>query len=156
MVDQLRWPSRRQLTDYQPRWEVSPHYSEKVSTLGLVILHRADPTEVLSIIASPTLSSDVRHRASGLLRNLHGAYTRDKASRTSATISPLSQAEADALEADIESGKVDDRVEERAVRTDGVLRVHRIYMDRRREFEVRVGTEGKMTLWDGKEAKMWT
>jgi len=51
---------------------------------------------------------------------------------------------------------VDERIENTAVRTGSVLRVHRIYMDRRREFDVRVGKEGKLELWDAKEGKMWT
>ncbi|KAL7419786.1 hypothetical protein Q5752_005702 [Cryptotrichosporon argae] len=130
---------------------------------GLTALQR----EVLSIIASPTLSSDVRHRAAGLLRQLQGAYTSDKASRRaksdrdpqaipagaapSASLAPLSEAEARALEAEIQSGKAEHVVENRAVRTGEVLRVHGIYMDRRRQFEVRVGDGGQLELWeDGK------
>lgn len=36
-------------------------------------------TTVVSIISSPTLSSDVRHKATDLLHNLHNAYSQDKA-----------------------------------------------------------------------------
>lgn len=32
----------------------------------------------MSIVASPTLSSDVRHKATGLLRQLYDAYSNDK------------------------------------------------------------------------------
>lgn len=60
------------------------------------------------------------------------------------------------LDAAIESGELDDKVENKPVRTGTISRVHRIYMDRRREFEIRVGKEGVMELWDAKEAKMWT
>lgn len=38
---------------------------------------------VLSIIASPTLSSDVRHKATGLLRQMHKAYSDDKQAKKS-------------------------------------------------------------------------
>jgi hypothetical protein len=38
-----------------------------------------------SIIASPTLSSDVRHKATGLLRQLYTAYSTDKESAKSTT-----------------------------------------------------------------------
>jgi len=107
------------------------------------------------------LSSDVRHRATGLLRSLHSAYSSDKAARTpnpasaSASVSSISEDEAKALDAKIESGELDDKVENTPVRTGEILRVHRIYMDKRREFEIRVGKEGKLELWDAIEGKMW-
>ena len=41
----------------------------------------------MSIVASPTLSSDVRHKATGLLRQMYGAYSEDKASSASASAS---------------------------------------------------------------------
>ena len=113
---------------------------------------------MISIIASPTLSSDVRHRATSLLRSLHSAYANDKAARIapSASIAPIPDDEAKALEADIESGKLDDRVEHTPVQTGQILRVHRIFMDRRREFEVRVGSDSRLELWDAKEGKIWS
>lgn len=114
---------------------------------GLTALQR----EVLSIVASPTLSSDVRHRASGLLRQLHQAYSSDKAKHgadPSAQLVPLDEAQAAKLEKEVEMGEVDDRVESRAIRTGEVLRVHGIYMKKRREFEVRVGEGGRLELWD--------
>jgi hypothetical protein len=46
-------------------------------------------------------------------------------------------------------------VEDKPVKTGEVLRVHRIFMDRRREFEIRVGEWGRMELWDAKEGKLW-
>lgn len=143
----------------------------------------------MSIIASPTLSSDVRHRAVGLLRSLHEAYSKDKASRSSAfaagaattaassssssapnpssssssntgltglaeeKLEPLPLDPASAQ--DLEPGRADSRVEDKPVKTGEVLRVHKIFMDRRREFEIRVGEWGRMELWDAKEGKLW-
>lgn len=121
---------------------------------------------VVSIIASPTLSSDVRHKSASLLRSLHKSYTGDKAARQeassannpdagqpSATLTPISDDEAEKLERDVESGEVDDRVENTAVRTGEVLRVHGIYMKQHREFEIRVGEEGKLALYDVDQKK---
>ncbi|RSH94447.1 hypothetical protein EHS25_004250 [Saitozyma podzolica] len=153
---------------------------------GLSALQR----EVMSIIASPTLSSDVRHRAVGLLRSLHEAYSKDKASRSSAfaagagaagatTSAPSSSSSEPnpssssasntgraeekleplpldpASAQDLEPGRADSRVEDKPVKTGEVLRVHKIFMDRRREFEIRVGEWGRMELWDAKEGKLW-
>jgi hypothetical protein len=152
----------------------------------------------MSIIASPTLSSDVRHRAVGLLRSLHEAYSKDKASRSSAfaagagaagaaaaattgatTSAPSSSSSEPnpssssasntgraeekleplpldpASAQDLEPGRADSRVEDKPVKTGEVLRVHKIFMDRRREFEIRVGEWGRMELWDAKEGKLW-
>jgi len=156
---QLRSRYLKPSTDYQLRWEVLPPFSEKVCAGPLVLRSLADTAPVLSIIASPTLSSDVRHRAMTLLRSVHSAYTTDRAARTvstsSSTASATPEVGAKSLDAEIESGELDDKVENAPVRTGEILRVHRIYMDRRREFEVRVGKEGKMELWDAKEGKMW-
>jgi len=132
---------------------------------GLTALQR----EVLSIIASPSLSSDVRHRATALLRQLHSAYSNDKSSRVkqsstanplpqpdpSAALAPLSDDEAQRMEKELEDGKLDDKVENTPVATGAVLRVHGIYMDRRREFEIRTGAGGKLELWDAHEKKLW-
>ena len=71
----------------------------------------------------------------------------------SASLSPLSDAEARELEQAIEDGQVDDRVENTPIGTDEVLRVHGIYMGERREFEVKAGPEGKLELWDKKTGK---
>ncbi|WVR04026.1 hypothetical protein IAU60_001025 [Kwoniella sp. DSM 27419] len=121
---------------------------------GLSALQR----EVASIIASPTLSSDVRHRAANLLRSMHKAYKDDKsrssAAATGATLTPLTEEEAAKLDEAIESGKVDELVEHRAVRSDEVLRVHGVYMSKRREFAVRIGDQGKLELWDVLEKKV--
>ena len=117
----------------------------------------------------------MRHRATSLLRQLHGAYTKDKADRAAKTgvgvgvgvvagsgvvdpaqsLPPMTNAQGDMLEAELDSGKLDDRVEHSAIRTGEVLRVHGIYMKERREFEIRVGSEGHMELWDGKAHKRW-
>jgi hypothetical protein len=70
-----------------------------------------------------------------------------------ASLAPLSEAEARELEQAIEDGQVDDRVENTPIGTDEVLRVHGIYMGERREFEVRAGSEGKLELWDKKTGK---
>ncbi|OWZ71023.1 hypothetical protein AYX14_03565 [Cryptococcus neoformans] len=141
-----------------------PKAIEKLSAEsgGLTSLQR----EVLSIVASPTLSSDVRHKSASLLRSLHKSYTKDKAagqeasssntpdaSQPSATLTPMSDDEAEKLERDVESGEVDDRVENTAVRTDEVLRVHGIYMKHPRQFEIRVGEEGKLALFDVDQKK---
>lgn len=122
-------------------------------------------TLVLSIIASPTLSSDVRHKATGLLRQLHTAYSSDKASRTTPTTSdpatsnaaltPLTESEAKELEQELEEGRLDDRVETTPVKTGEVLRVHGIYMKERREFDIRTGSDGKLELWDAKTGERW-
>ncbi|RXK41431.1 hypothetical protein M231_01337 [Tremella mesenterica] len=48
----------------------------------------------------------------------------------------------------------DDRVEGRAIRTGEILRIHGIYMNKRREFEVRSGEKGRLELWDKSEEKM--
>lgn len=141
-----------------------PKAIEKLSeeTGGLTALQR----EVLSIIASPTLSSDVRHKSASLLRSLHKSYTDHKAAsqessssdtpdidKPSATLTPISDDEAEKIEKDVESGEVDDRVESTAVRTGEVLRVHGIYMKNPREFEIRVGEEGKLVLYDVDQKK---
>ncbi len=73
-----------------------------------------------------------------------------------ATLVPISEEEAKKIEDEIESGKVDDAVETKPVSTDHVLRVHGIYMDKRREFEIRVGEGGRLDLWDKVTGKMWT
>lgn len=123
-------------------------------------------------MASPTLSSDVRHKATGLLRQLHAAYSSDKANKTStsststtptnpssdapsATLTPLSDAEAKELEQELEQGKMDDRVENKPVKTGEGLRVHGVYMKERREFEIRTGEDGKLELWDAKTGERW-
>ncbi|WVQ78703.1 hypothetical protein IAT38_000790 [Cryptococcus sp. DSM 104549] len=129
---------------------------------GLTALQR----EVLSIMASPTLSSDVRHKASSLLRSLHTSYSSDKAARSaaaskgnpdpaqpSATLTPLSDDEAEKLEKEIEEGVIDDKVENKPVRTGAVLRVHGVYMNKRREFSVRTGDDGKLSLRDEHDKK---
>ncbi|WVQ62821.1 uncharacterized protein L199_000970 [Kwoniella botswanensis] len=145
---------------------------------GLSALQR----EVASIIASPTLSSDVRHRAATLLRSIHHAYKEDKAKSSGATegpatgqssrpdksqsekgykkskskiandpITPLSPNEARKLDEQIESEEIDDLVENRPISSGEVLRVHGIYMNKRREFEIRTGDNGRLILWDLKE-----
>ena len=104
---------------------------------------------------------------------MHNAYSTDKAkhpssttsttnpslsndpTQPSATLTPLTDAQAQALENDIEQGKLDDRVETQQVRTDAVLRVHGVYMKERREFEVRIGEEGKLELWNKITGKLW-
>ena len=101
----------------------------------------------------------MRHKASGLLRQLHQAYSSDKTAHKvdpSAQLVPLDEAQAAALEKEVETGEVDDRVENRAIRTGEVLRVHGIYMKKRREFEVRIGEGGRMELWDKVEQKQVT
>ncbi|WVW79905.1 hypothetical protein I302_101875 [Kwoniella bestiolae CBS 10118] len=140
---------------------------------GLSALQR----EVATIIASPTLSSDVRHRAATLLRSIHKAYKDDKAksseskdsvgessTKTKAVsdtkggkqptedhLNPLDPAEAKRLDEQIENEEIDDLVENRAINSGEVLRVHGIYMNKRREFEIRTGDNGKLILWDLKE-----
>lgn len=57
---------------------------------------------------------------------------------------------------DLEPGRADSRVEHVPVRTGEVLRVHGIYMDRRRHFEIRVGEWGRLELWDAVEGKLWS
>ncbi|KAK6907103.1 hypothetical protein I203_101092 [Kwoniella mangroviensis CBS 8507] len=145
---------------------------------GLSALQR----EVASIIASPTLSSDVRHRAATLLRSIHHAYKEDKAKSSGATeetttgqsslpeklqsqkgkkkskgettndpITPLSLEEAKKLDEQIESEEIDHLVENRPVNSGEVLLIHGIYMNKRREFEIRTGDNGKLILWDLKE-----
>nr|ODN87277.1 hypothetical protein L203_03549 [Cryptococcus depauperatus CBS 7841] len=128
---------------------------------GLTALQR----EVLSVISSPTLSSDVRHKSASLLRSLHSSYTKDKAARQktsssnpnpsqpSARLVPLTTEEAIGLEKAIDSGEIDDRVENSPIRTGEVLRVHGIYMKEKRHFEIRVGDEGTLTLYDVHQKK---
>ncbi|WRT65475.1 uncharacterized protein IL334_002418 [Kwoniella shivajii] len=131
-----------------------PKAIEKLSAEigGLSALQR----EVATIIASPTLSSDVRHRAAQILRSLHTAYKDDKSSRTqsqtsSATLTPLNDDEAKRLDQAIESGEVDDLIENKPIKSGETLRVHGIYMNKRKEFEIRIGKDGKLELWDLKE-----
>ena len=140
---------------------------------GLSSLQR----EILSIIASPSISSDVRHRAAQLLRNLKSAYTKDKSTKRAAgagaaagaagaalassntggaRIEVLDPADEGRLEDELEKGEFDDRVESVPVRTGEVLRVHGVYMDRKREFEIRVAADGKLGLWDKDKGRMLT
>ncbi|WVF66847.1 hypothetical protein IAT40_001589 [Kwoniella sp. CBS 6097] len=143
---------------------------------GLNALQR----EVATIIASPTLSSDVRHKAATLLKSVHTAYKNDKQTgsaststltpgsienkdessiprgQTSARLTPLTEEEAQKLEQAIENDRVDDLVEDKAVRSGEVLRVHGIYMNKRKEYEIRVGDGGILGLWDIKEKKYVT
>ena len=177
----------------------------------------------MSIVASPTLSSDVRHKATSLLRQMYSAYNTDKAASASASktgteeksgqvdanasagqgkgkglaataaaaaavdpnappvpgqtstpdqiqqepglptfippdlshIDPATQAEARSLESQLDQNNLDDRVEDTPVSTDEVLRVHGIYMNQRRHFEIRVDASGKLVLWDADEGKVW-
>ena len=129
---------------------------------GLTALQR----EVLSIVASPSLSSDVRHKATSLLRQISTAYSTDKEKtkaeqaaakgvQPAATLAPISEDEAERLEKDIEEGKVDDRVENTPIKSDHVLRVHGIYMKERREFEIRTGSDGRLELWDAVSGQKW-
>ncbi|WWC87644.1 uncharacterized protein L201_002534 [Kwoniella dendrophila CBS 6074] len=125
---------------------------------GLTALQR----EVATIIASPTLSSDVRHKAAHLLRSIHQAYKDDKAktaehkSSQSATITPISEEEAERLDRSIEKGEIDDLVENKPINSGEVLRIHGIYMKERREFEIRTSSDGKLILWDLKEKVLVT
>lgn len=189
----------------------------------------------MSIIASPTLSSDVRHKATGLLRQMYTAYSEDKANSSNATgaekgippasqsqsspgnakgkgkgkglaataaasasidpsappvpgqpsptptpgmteqaqaeaqeagiptfihpdpthLNPATQAEARSLESQLDQTHLDDRVEDTPVSTDEVLRVHGIYMNQRRHFEIRVDHGGRLVLWDSDDGKVW-
>ncbi|WVQ94458.1 hypothetical protein IAU59_001537 [Kwoniella sp. CBS 9459] len=144
-----------------------PRAIEKLSAEvgGLTALQR----EVATIIASPTLSSDVRHKAATLLKSVHTAYKTDKQSRaassssltgqndsTSARLTPLTDEEAEKLEQALEDDRVDDLVEDKGVRSGEVLRVHGIYMNKRKEYEVRVGDGGVLGLWDVHEKKYVT
>ncbi|ODN80735.1 hypothetical protein L202_02895 [Cryptococcus amylolentus CBS 6039] len=131
---------------------------------GLTALQR----EVMSIVASPTLSSDVRHKSTALLRRLHKSYSddRDKSAagssesgdpaKPSATLAPITDEEAKQLEKEVEEGKLDDKVENTPVRTGEVLRAHGIYMKERRHFEIRVAEQGKLSLYDVAEKKYIT
>lgn len=161
----------------------------------------------MSIIASPTLSADVRHKSTGLLKQLYEAYSNDKTGKKepntdgaagetkksgaksggglAATVAaraatdpnapqplaedgapafstpdprlvaPGTQTEAQILEHEIESNHLEDRVEDTPVSTDETLRVHGIYMSKRRHFEVRVDPTGRLILWDSDEGKIW-
>lgn len=159
----------------------------------------------MSIIASPTLSSDVRHKSTNLLKQLYEAYNSDKtkpkdskkdsgkngsaataaeqaasdpaapppASLPSQTqtqtdesvpafsppdprdVAPGTQAEAQILENELELNHLEDKVENTPISTDETLRVHGIYMSKRRHFEVRVDQAGKLVLWDSDEEKIW-
>ncbi|WVN90438.1 uncharacterized protein L203_105674 [Cryptococcus depauperatus CBS 7841] len=110
---------------------------------GLTALQR----EVLSVISSPTLSSDdkaARQKTSSSNPN---------PSQPSARLVPLTTEEAIGLEKAIDSGEIDDRVENSPIRTGEVLRVHGIYMKEKRHFEIRVGDEGTLTLYDVHQKK---
>lgn len=100
-----------------------------------------------------------------MLRQMHTAYTGDKAGRKAktapqpdpaATLAPISDEEAAELEKELAEGKMDDRVEHTPIRTGSVLRVHGVYMDKRRHFEIRVGKDGKMELYEPDTAKTFT
>ncbi|WWC60062.1 uncharacterized protein I303_102625 [Kwoniella dejecticola CBS 10117] len=109
--------------------------------------------EVATIIASPTLSSDVRHRASDLLKSIHKAYKDDKAKSSSSSSSPQPTLTPEEKKIDdkIENDEIDDLVENKPVNSGEVLRVHGIYMNKRREYEIRTSDEGKLILSDLKE-----
>jgi hypothetical protein len=59
------------------------------------------------------------------------------------------------LESELDQGDIDDKVESRPVSTDAVLRVHGIYMSKRRHLEIRVDHTGSLVLWDQEEGKLW-
>ena len=99
---------------------------------------------------------------------MHKAYSDDKTksasaneekrgvsdiAQPSASLAPLTDAEAKELEQAIENGEVDDRVEHTPIGTDEVLRVHGVYMSESREFAIRTSPEGKLELWDAKAGK---
>ena len=141
----------------------------------------------MTIISSPTISSDVRHKATGLLKQLHTAYTKDKTEKhakkadgtaketasagpsrsgtvkststdttdPATTLGPMTERQGEKLEAELDAGKLDDRVEHQDIRTGEILRVHGVYMSKRRELEIRAGPEGRLELWDATEGKRW-
>lgn len=101
-----------------------------------------------------------------MLRQLHTAYSTDKSkskndqeqpkgAEPTATLVPLTESEAKELEQEIESGKIDDKVEDRPVSSEDVLRVHGIFMKERREFDIRLNALGKLELWDAKSGEKW-
>jgi hypothetical protein len=63
--------------------------------------------------------------------------------------------EAQSLESELDQKGVDDKVESTPISTDHVLRVHGIYMSKRRHLEVRVDSGGRLILWDQEEGKLW-
>ncbi|WWC68854.1 uncharacterized protein I206_102790 [Kwoniella pini CBS 10737] len=119
---------------------------------GLSALQR----EVASIIASPSLSSDVRHRASDLLKSIHKAYKDDKAKSSSAHAPATLTPEEQKVNDRIESEEIDDLIENKPVNSGETLRVHGIYMNKRREYEIRTSGDGKLTLWDLREKSVVT
>jgi hypothetical protein len=69
-------------------------------------------------------------------------------------LTPEAEEEARRLDAELEKTHAADKVEDTPVRTGAVLRVHKIYMNARREFEIRTDKEGKLELWDAMEKKI--
>ncbi|KAI9632358.1 uncharacterized protein MKK02DRAFT_40660 [Dioszegia hungarica] len=139
-----------------------PKAVEKISSEvgGLTSLQK----EVLSIVASPTLSSDVRNKATHLLRSLYGAYSTDKtapppASTTALPVNPApnsaSTREAQALDSELNTTHAESHIENVPVSSGTILRVHGIYMDRRRYFEVRLNSSGHLELWDAERGERW-
>lgn len=120
---------------------------------------------VLSIVASPTLSSDVRNKATHLLKSLYGAYSTDKtdpnrnlsstsSAQASAQISGKNR-EAEHLSDELNTTEADSHIESVPVQTGTILRVHGIYMDRRRQFEIRVNSSGNLELYDSDRREKW-
>lgn len=126
-------------------------------TMGLL-------TSVISIISSPTLSSDVRHKATDLLHHLNEAYKTDKTATAESTekrkgwgiFSRSAPATTASVEPVPETPQPEAIVEETPIATGQILRVHGIYMDRRRRFEIHVNTLGKLELWDADTGAVWS
>jgi hypothetical protein len=123
---------------------------------------------VLSIVASPTLSSDVRNKATHMLKSLYGAYTTDKtdpkrkSASAASTALPAGSAgstektlEAQSLASELDISHSDSHIESVPVQTGTILRVHGIYMDRRRSFEIRVNDAGHLELYDAERRAKW-
>lgn len=100
---------------------------------------------------------------------MHGAYKTDKEKSKSATdqnlkldvpvptqLTPQAEEEARRLDAELEKTHADDRVENVPVQTGEVLRVHGVYMSKRREFAIRTDREGRLELWDAVEKKVYS
>lgn len=79
-----------------------------------------------------------------LLKSLKNAHSKGKTEASTSSTPRI---------AELDDNGQEIKVEEEPVHTAKTLRVHAIYMDKRRHFEVRRKEDGGMELWDVDAAK---
>lgn len=101
-----------------------------------------------------------------MLKSLYGAYTVGKTAPpptsasalgtpSSTATNPATTREAQNLSNELDAAHAESHIESVPVQTGVILRVHGIYMDRRRHFEIRTNAAGQLELWDAELRQRW-